>query len=124
LVQKGEPYSKINVEWERITGKKPGKSTLSGRYPRLKANLATVAPEHVAQLLALEVEVTHQIEAEYKDVLAKKWARISKRMEETGIQSYPVSARHHTKNNADHCRLRQSRNTGRNSRHPVLPMPC
>lgn len=68
----------------------PGKSTLPNRYPRLKANLACVASDDVAQMMKSEVAISQQIEAEYKDALTKKWARIAKHMEDAGIQTYSV----------------------------------
>jgi hypothetical protein len=73
-----------------MTGKKPGKSTLSVRYLRLKANISSVAPEHIQQMLQSEAKVTEDIQAEIKDLWGKKWARIGKHMEDAGAQSYPV----------------------------------
>ncbi|QDS69390.1 hypothetical protein FKW77_004619 [Venturia effusa] len=72
--ERGEGWNAINEEWKRITGNMPGKSTLPNRYPRLKASLACVA-----------------IEAEIKDMWNKKWARVSKHMEDADKQSYPAA---------------------------------
>jgi hypothetical protein len=80
----------INLEWKRITGNMPGKSTLPNRYPRLRANLACVASDDLQQMLNSEAEVNEQIEAEVKDLWNKKWARVGKHMENAGSQNYPV----------------------------------
>lgn len=80
----------INIEWKRITGNMPGKSTLPNRYPRLKANLACVASDDLQQMLNSEAEVNEQIEAEVRDLWNKKWAKVGKHMEDAGSQSYPV----------------------------------
>lgn len=69
----------------------PGKSTLPNRFARIKAAIACVAPEDIAIMVEYEAAVTEEIEAECKDALAKKWTRISKRMEDAVNQTYPVS---------------------------------
>ena len=89
--KRGESWGTINAEWERLTGNKPGKSTLPNRFPRLKANLACVAANDVAQMLKSEAEVNEQIEAEVKELWGKKWVRVGKHMEDAGTQNYPVS---------------------------------
>lgn len=81
----------INAEWERITGKKVGKSTLSVRYPRIKASLACVASEDVEQMLASKTKIEETIQAEIKELHNKMWSRVAKDMEEAGKQNYPVS---------------------------------
>jgi len=73
-----------------MTGNKLGKSTLPNRYIRLKANLACVASDDIQQMLQSEAEITEKIEAEYKEALVKKWARVAKHMEDAGAQNYPV----------------------------------
>jgi hypothetical protein len=89
--QTGKPWSEIRAEWEHLTGKKPGASTLNVRFGRLKANLSCVTAEDIPHMMCCEVEVVHQIENEIKDLWNKKWARIGKAMEDKGTASYPVS---------------------------------
>ncbi|TLD35986.1 hypothetical protein E2P81_ATG02875 [Venturia nashicola] len=89
--ERGEGWNTIYEEWNRITGNMPGKSTLPVRIGRIKAALACVAPEDIAKMVEYEAVVTQEIEAEYKDALAKKWTRVSKRMEDNGIQTYPAA---------------------------------
>jgi hypothetical protein len=92
--ERGESYVTINAEWERITGKKVGKSTLSVRYPRIKASLACVASEDVAQMVTSKTKIEEMIQAEIKELHNKMWARVGKDMEEAGTQTYPVSFQH------------------------------
>lgn len=96
--ERGESYVTINAEWERITGKKVGKSTLSVRYPRIKASLACVASEDVAQMLTSKAKIDEVIQAEIKELHNKMWARVGKDMEEAGNQTYPVSFQHSISN--------------------------
>jgi len=75
-----------------LTGKKPGGSTLAVRFSRLKANLAAVSETDLPHLVVSEAKAIEEIEAEVADIWAKKWARVSKLMEEAGTTNYSVSA--------------------------------
>ncbi|KAF2424467.1 hypothetical protein EJ08DRAFT_681861 [Tothia fuscella] len=87
----GKSWAVIKTEWERLTGNKPGGSTLPNRYARLKANLACVTPVDIPHMMSAETEAVEQIEAEIKELWAKKWARVGKIMEGKGAASYPAA---------------------------------
>lgn len=123
----GKAWTEINAEWERLTGKKPGKSSLGNRYARLKANLACVATEDIPHLIAAEVEAVQQIEVEVKELWAKKWARVGKIMEEKGAANYPVSATSRTDvlcitNHLSNSSLQPSRSSSRRSMRITVPL--
>jgi ADP-heptose:LPS heptosyltransferase len=70
----------------------PGTSTLPNRYPRVKAAIACVAAEDVQQMLKSVKAIDAAIEAEHKEVMAKKWTRVAKHMKENGVETeYVVS---------------------------------
>lgn len=92
LLQEGRSWGDINKEWERITGNKPASSTLPNRFNRLKANISTVEDCDIDQMKLSVVAVEVAIETEYKEAIAKKWARIAKHMRENGVENeYHVS---------------------------------
>ncbi|KIW00554.1 uncharacterized protein PV09_07909 [Verruconis gallopava] len=83
--EEGKPWSVINAEWEKMTGVKPGGSTLPNRYNRIKAAIACVAEADMEQLKASAAAIDDAIDAEHKDALCKKWARVAKHMKEHGV---------------------------------------
>jgi hypothetical protein len=74
-----------------MTGKKPGNSTLAVRYRRLKDSISAVAESDIPAMMEAEGKAVLAIEEEIKDLWAKKWARVSKLMEEAGTSNYAVS---------------------------------
>jgi hypothetical protein len=90
VYQDNKPWAVIKAEWERITGKAPGGSTLAVRYGRLKASLDTVMEDHIPAMMDAEAKTKVAIEGEIKELWAKKWARVAKLMAETGTTVYSV----------------------------------
>jgi hypothetical protein len=66
---------------------------LAVRYGRLKANLTTVANEHIPAMMDAEAKANEAIEGEIKELWTKKWTRVAKLLEEAGYV-YAVSDRH------------------------------
>lgn len=88
LYQDGKGWAEIKEAWHIMTGTVPGGTTLSGRYIRLKANLARVKESDVELMKKCMEKTRLDIEEEKKQLDKKFWTRVGEAMVLEGAEKY------------------------------------